>query len=152
MKLIDYLGRKLKDDPMIRLLEEHDIEVIYRFDRQHENLPDEYTAAARNAGFELCFDESQRLKTIFCYVQSRDGFSVVDQSMVGATIFKSLAEAKATATRAGTTYEHKDEVQFLGRSMSWIRFEREGRQIHYEFSPTGLSMITLSGRLDGEVI
>jgi hypothetical protein len=151
MKLIEYLGRQLKDDSVLELLEHHDIEVIYRFDRLHENSPDEYTAAARDAGFELCFDEKQILRTIFCYAQSQDGFSAIDESMVGTTIFESLAEAKAAAARDGASYKHNDGMEFLGRRLSWISFEREGRRIHYEYSPRALYLVTLS-HPDDEVV
>lgn len=146
MKLTEYLGLHLKDDSVLELLEQHDMEVIYRFDRLHENSPDEYTAAARDAGFELCFDERQILKTIFCYVQDRDAFSAVDQSIVGATIFESLAEAKAAAAKDGVSYEHNDGMEFLGRKLCWIKFERGDRAVHYEYSPSTLSLITLSSR------
>lgn len=120
------------------------MEVIYRFDRLHENTADEYTAAARDAGFELCFDEKQRLTTIFCYMLGRDGFSAIDQSIIGTEIFESLLEAKAAATKGGFSYEHNDGMEFLGRRLGWISFEREDRKFHYEYSPIALSLITLS--------
>jgi hypothetical protein len=151
MKLIEYLGRQLKDGSVLELLEHQDMEVVYRFDRLHENSHDEYTAAARDAGFELRFDENQMLKTIFCYVQGRDGFSAIDQSIVGATIFESLAEAKAAAEKDVVGYKHNDGMDFLGRRLSWISFERANRKFHYEYSPSGLSLITLSNP-DGKVV
>ena len=65
MTLIEYIGRNLKDDEVVDLLENHDMEVIYSFDRLRENSPDEYTSAAREGGFELSFDPEQMLRTIF---------------------------------------------------------------------------------------
>lgn len=53
MNLVGHLGLQLEDDAVPELLEEHDMEVLYRFDRLHEGEPDEYTSPAREAGFEL---------------------------------------------------------------------------------------------------
>jgi len=142
--LTDYLGHQLKDDSVLEILEYHDMEVIYRFDRTHENLPDQYTAAARDAGFEFCFDENQKLMTIFCYVQGRDGFAPIDLSIIGVQIFETLSEAKETAAKERLSYKHNDGMEFLGRRMSWIKFVYGAQTVHYEFSPGALSVITLA--------
>jgi hypothetical protein len=144
MTLIEYLGRKLKDDEVLELLEHHAMEVVYRFDRLHENSPDQYTAAARNAGFELCFDETQVLQTIFCHAEPRGGFAAVDRSIVGAPFFESLSVAKAGAVNRGVSFKHNDEVEFLGRHLGWVSFELGKRRLHYEYSLGALSLVTLS--------
>lgn len=83
MKLVSYLDRKLKDDAVIELLEHYDMEVVYQFDRLHENTADAYSSSSKSAGFELRFNEYQTLETIWCYVKARDGFNAVDASIVG---------------------------------------------------------------------
>jgi len=35
-------------------------------------------------------------------------------------------------------------MEFLGRQLSWVSFELEGQKVHYQFSPKGLSIVTLS--------
>jgi hypothetical protein len=144
VKLIEYIGRQLKEDVVVELLERHDMEVIYRFDRLHENSPDEYTAAAPEAGFELSFDDRQVLTTVFCHVEPRDGFSSVDPATIGVAIFSSPAEARGFGEARAMNCKYKDGVLFLGRQLSWVSFELESGKVHYEYSSAGLSMITLS--------
>lgn len=62
-------------DALMELLEHHDMEVVYQFDRLHENTPDACSSAARSAGFELRFNERQSLETIWCHMKARDGFA-----------------------------------------------------------------------------
>jgi hypothetical protein len=50
MKYIDLLGKQLKSDDVIDVLECDDLDVIYAFDRLHENQPDEYASSARTVG------------------------------------------------------------------------------------------------------
>ena len=146
MTLIEYIGLGLKADEVVDLLEQHDMEVIYRFDRLHENSPDEYSSAAPEAGFQLSFDENQVLTTIFCYVKGRDGFVPVNPALVGVAFFQSAAAARAAGEREGMKCLFKDGVQFLGRTLSWVSFEKDHRKIHYEYAEDGLAMITLSRR------
>jgi len=142
--LIEYIGRNLKDDDVIDLLEHHDMEVIYVFDRLHEDSPDEYTSSAHDGGFELRFDNGQVLTTIFCYTEERDGFSPVDPDVVGAPFFASPAEARAASEKEGANCKHKNDVEFLGRRLSWVSFETVGHKMHYQYSENGLSMITFA--------
>jgi hypothetical protein len=144
VKLIEYIGRNLKDDDVIDLLERHDMEVIYGFDRLHENSPDEYTSSAHDGGFELRFDDGQVLTTIFCYMEERDGFSPADPEVVGAQLFASAAEARAAGEKEGANCKHKSDVEFLGCRLSWVSFETGVHKMHYQYSENGLSMITLA--------
>lgn len=136
MQLAQYIGRKLKSDPVIEILEHFDMEVVYDFDRLHENTPDSYSSSAREAGFELRFNESQVLDTIWCYIQPRPGFSPVDQDIVGAAIFENFDDARSYAHASGVPASgSKDEE-------SWFRLEHETLWIHYEFSDRCLGLIT----------
>jgi hypothetical protein len=50
------LGQKLKDDDVLEVLDSYQIEnVIYDFDRLHENTADKYWAPCMPAGFQLGF-------------------------------------------------------------------------------------------------
>ena len=141
MWLVDYLGRKLKDDVVMELLEEHDMDVIYQFDRFHENQPDSYSAAAHSAGFELGFDADQRLKTIWCYMQPQGRFVVVAPDIVGVPLFATSAEAQrqASAEACAVSASSVD----VGDSTTWVRLERAGRWDHYEFRSGQLALVTL---------
>ena len=76
MNLSSLLGKKLKDDDILDVLEDYEIEVVYDFDRSHENIEDIYWAPAKDAGVQLRFDQSQILDTIFCYAIPLEGFSM----------------------------------------------------------------------------
>ena len=80
MNFLPLLRKPLKSDEIIKILEHWDVDVIYSFDRDHENLPDEYSAAVPQEGFELVFDDEQSLKTAFVYVIATDGFEPADLS------------------------------------------------------------------------
>jgi hypothetical protein len=136
MQLAQYIGQKLKSDSVIEFLEYFDMEVIYDFDRLHESTPDSYSSCAREAGFELRFNESQVLDTIWCYIQPRSGFSQVDQNIVGAPIFENFDDAwsYAQASRVPASKAKDNE--------SWLRLENENLWIHYEFSGRRLGLIT----------
>jgi hypothetical protein len=141
MPLVDYLGRKLKDDAVMELLEEHDMDVIYQFDRFHENQPDSYSAAAHLAGFELGFDAGQRLKTIWCYVQPKGRFLAVAPEVVGVPLFAAWAEARRQAVEEACAVSAS--AADVGDSTTWVRLERAGSWDHYEFRSGQLALVTL---------
>jgi hypothetical protein len=57
MEFLPLLGKHLKDDEVIEVLEWANMEVVYDFDRLHENTPDVYWASATAEGFQFRFDE-----------------------------------------------------------------------------------------------
>ena len=95
MKFLSLLGRRLKDDDVIDVLECAQIEVIFDFDRLHENTPDRYWAASKKDGFQLQFDANQILQVIFLYVSPSEGFSPVAQSDCDVPFFSTIGEAEA---------------------------------------------------------
>ena len=143
MKLIDLLGRPLKDDDVVRLLEDCDMRVVYEFDRLHENAPDYYTSEACTRGFAIRFNENQILDTVFCYVTRRDGFEPVEPSFVGVPFYESLAAAETAAQSLGAKVKRKDGVQFMDRVVSWVRLEGEDHSWHFEYSNNALAQVTL---------
>ena len=138
MKLVGYLERKLKDDAVIELLEHYDMEVIYQFDRLHENTADAYSSAAKSAGFELRFNEHQILETIWCYVKARDGFTPVDTSILGVPYYNSFKEASKAAEVSGVRVSRPP-----AGSEAWIRLDEDCIWLHYEFVDGALSLVTL---------
>lgn len=136
MHLAEYVGQKLKSKSVIEILEHFEMQVLYDFDRLHENTPDSYRSSAREAGFELRFNEEQILDTIWCYIEPRSGFSPVDKEIVGAPILESFLDARSYAQGSGVpASESKDEE-------SWFRLEYASVWIHYEFSDSRLGLIT----------
>ncbi|WP_459199262.1 hypothetical protein ACQVRX_01540 [Ralstonia pseudosolanacearum] len=138
MQLASYLGKNLKSDSVIEVLEHFDMDVIYDFDRLHENTADSYSSSAKSAGFEFRFDERQVLSVIWCYIRPRSGLAAIDKDVMGVPSFREFAEAKSHALKAGIkTSQSKDDA-------GWIRFEHDNVWIHYEFSGGQLALVTLT--------
>ncbi len=66
MKFLPLLGKLLKDDEVVAVLEQADMEVIYDFDRLHENTPDKYWAESKKHGYN-CGLTLIRSSTLFFY-------------------------------------------------------------------------------------
>ncbi len=143
MQLIDYLGLTLKSDEVLELLREYDLSVTYEVDTLHEGVPDSYIVDAKEAGFSFGFDDKQVLATIFCHVRPRDGFAAVDQSILGVPIFQTLAEVRQDSERLGVSCETKEGFALLGRVISFAKQRFADHSRHYEFSASGLDLITL---------
>lgn len=141
MKLVDFLGLRLKDDAVIDLLECYEIAVVYDFDRDNENIADEYSASAKPAGFELRFNEHQILETIWCYVRGRDGFVPVDPQLIGVPCYLSFADAKSAAIEAGCAMSESPSGNLL--KTKWLRMETRERWTHYEFVDEQLALVTI---------
>ena len=141
MQLVEFLGLALKSDAIIELLEVNEVEVIYDFDRLHENQPDRYTASALSAGWELCFDADQKLKTIWCYVVPKNRFVAVDTQAIGVPMYSTLAEGRNAAEVGGLKFSQSTDDG--RRSQSYIRIERPDQWHHYEYSDTQLTLVTL---------
>lgn len=138
MNLVNYLERRLKDDAVIEMLEDYDMEVVYLFDRLHENTADAYSSAAKSAGFELRFNEHQILETIWCHVKARDGFTAVDTSILGVPYYNSFNEASRSAELSGVRLSKPPSG-----SEAWVRLEEDRLWRHYEFADGELALVTL---------
>lgn len=138
MNLVSLLGKALKDDEVIELLADWDAEVIYDFDRLHENTPDRYWASLRELGVELRFDERQKLVTAFCYIEGRDGFSPASPEHVGAPIYASFAQAKAACERERLEHSTSPHTE------QWLKILGSTHHVHYEFMDDRLSLVTIT--------
>lgn len=143
MRLADYLGKQLKSDEMIDLLEAHALEVVYHFDHFHEDAPDEYRITDASAGFEMLLDESQKVRTVFCYVSAEGGISAIDPAIVGVPFLHSIAEVEATGRTMECEFSSKEGIEFLGRELSWAKLTFGARAWHYEFENAALRKVTL---------
>ena len=146
MRLAGLLGKKLKEEEILQLLEDyHAGDVVYSFDRLREGASDEYWAETKSSGFALRFDQDQTLDTVFCYVSPIDGFAPIDLEVVGMPAFTTVEAAKDAAAAKGIPQSagHAD-VAILGLKTSWVRHEHPAAWVHYEFRNGRLAMITLS--------
>ncbi len=141
MKILDLLGRQLKDSEVIEFLEDDDLEVIYSFDRLYENQPDEYFVAAHEQGIEMIFNEHQVLETIFFYIEPDGHFQRCDPDQIGMPTFNSRQSVMDHAESSGVTFE-LGEVEFLGIYREWIKMNLGTHLHHLEFRQSGLHKMT----------
>lgn len=148
------LGVHLKDDLIVDILESYDMEVIYDFDRLHENNSDVYWARANEAGFLLRFDEKQVLATIFLYLVPREGYAPVQRENFDVTVHETFDEAEQEFKENAIPYEVSSgeptrASRILGFSSMhklWIKGDRGRYTVHYQFENGRVSMITLQSK------
>ncbi|MCU7853409.1 MAG: hypothetical protein KZQ80_14495 [Candidatus Thiodiazotropha sp. (ex Monitilora ramsayi)] len=144
MEFAKLLGKKLKDDVVMEILEHYDMDVVYDFDRTHEGMEDVYWAASQENGFQFRFNENQLLDVIFLYMVPREGFTPIDKSEIDVPIYGSFLEAKSAFENNGvkfTNYPSEDpNDEWFQR---WINGAHGTYTTHYEFKDKKLRMITL---------
>jgi hypothetical protein len=146
MTLVELLGMRLKDDAVLQFFDDHQVgDVIYEFDRLHDGTDDKYRANAKALGFEIVFNQDQELETVFCYASPTEAFASVDPAVAGVPMFSSPVEAEIAAMTAGhRCTKGAADIPVLGLNTSWVRHERAGVWVHYEFRHSALALVTLS--------
>jgi hypothetical protein len=145
MNIFPLLGRSLKSDEVIEFLELWDAEVVYDFDREHENVPDAYHTAAKAAGVEMLFDATQALTTVFLRINATDDFAAFDLSQSDIPSFDTIEDAKRFAAKKGLSATRGHAI-FLERSRDWIKLGFATHTVHYEFVGGVLDMVTVALR------
>lgn len=143
MDFLPLLKTQLKSDNMDELLESWNVQVIYAYDRNNENMPDEFWASIYDAGVCFRFNANQILETIFLYLTKTDGFTPIDLSETDISRFDSIADAMSYAKTIGTQFA-TGQGELFGHTRSWIRFEYNTYSIHYEFREEVLALVTLA--------
>ncbi len=143
MHLLPLLGRPLKDDAIIDLLEDLQMAVIYDFDRSHEGQPDQYWAASPKAGIQLRFDAAQTLDTIFLHITPDDRFAAFLPRDCDIPIFTAITEAEDFG-EAHAVHISKGRTELLGINRVWIRLGFGTHSFHYEFRGGSLALVTIS--------
>jgi len=147
MQFLRLLGKKLRDDDVIEILEGLDLDVIYDFDRLHEGQPDRYWAASKKDGFQFRFSEAQTLDVIFLYIRPNDGYAAISQHDCDIPFFTTAGEAQ-TSGETRHLLVKKGRGDFLGVNREWVRLGFAGHSIHYEFHGGSLALVTIT-RTDG---
>ncbi len=148
MEYLDLIGTPLKNDTLLDLFETYDVEVIYRYDRTHENMDDEYVAEIPEMGLEFLFDSSQRLATIFMKKVEHNGFNPFDGHDPRSVPFKTGIEAMEWAREKSIDANHQESQKddIFGEIPEWVKLNFETFYIHYEFLDGSVSMVTLQGK------
>lgn len=137
------LNRPLKSAEILELLRDEDMEVIYDLDLLQEGTPDRYWATARSAGFQLCFNENQVMRTIFCYVEADAGFGPINTELVGVPIHWTFDVAVRAAQSQSLSYRTPDLEEHPEMAGLWLRMDLPDCTVHYQFSTGKLHLITL---------
>lgn len=144
MHFLPLLGKHLKDDDMLEFLEEHEVVVVYDFDRTHENIPDQYWAASKKDGFQFRFSADQKLDVIFLYIAPVRGFSAIDCAHLDVPMFTSVAEIEAhCATKRLRFLKGQMRDSVLGDS-DWARIDVDTHSVHFDFRGGKLTILTVS--------
>ena len=103
----------------------------------HENTPDIYWAALKAAGIQLRFDEQQRLRTVFCYMEPHEGFDRVAPEEIGVPVFETFDLAEKACQAGGIKYQ-------MSRAPGlWLKVHGPGYDAHYEFKDGRVYKVTL---------
>ena len=141
MKHLDLLETPLKSDFLFDLLETYDVQVVYEYDRTHENLPDEYHAEISDLGLQFVFDENQMLRTLFITPVEITTFNPFEDDE-RVRRFASKLEARQYAKESDVPTS-EGETDFMGEHRDWILLESDTHSVHYEYVDSALKMITL---------
>ena len=145
MNYIDILGEPLKSDFLIDLFETYDVDVIYTYDRTHENMEDEYRCGIPDMGLEFIFDGSQKLTTLFMTKIEHSGHNPFEGDDPRMTPFQTADEAMrfARTNSIDAMHQEANEDSFLGAIPEWVKFTFDNHSIHYQFDGTEISGVTL---------
>jgi len=144
MRVLPLLGKPLKSDEIMEVLEIHEMNVVYDFDRLHENIPDRYVVNSKEGGFELQFDERQVLDVIFLHIKPEHGFAPFALSLSDIPICGTIEDVSRLGTDLGVSTT-SGEGKLFGISRKWTRLEFPKYSVHYEFREE-LAMVTVQAR------
>lgn len=145
MRYTEIIGEHLKSDFLCDLFETYDVEVIYEYDRTHENLKDEYHAEVEKLGLEFLFNKEQKVIALFMENSDHDGFNPFEPPDPRIVSFESRKGAENYANENNIKYEsHKEKKDsFFGVIPDWVKFYFNEYSIHYEFNKNGIAKVTI---------
>jgi hypothetical protein len=145
MEILPLLRKRLKDDGIVERLDDWDVEVIYDFDRTHENIEDVYWAQAKDLGITMRFDQTQTLNTVFIYLKPIDGHTPFSPSnLEDVHAFNTVSEVEQHAVERGIAFRKSFRPDGLPPAGEWIRLEYPQHRVHYDFREGDLHILTIS--------
>jgi hypothetical protein len=143
MQFLPLLGKQLKDNDVIDVLEGFEMEVVYDFDRLHEGQPDKYWASSKQAGFQLGFDAGQSLDVCFLHITPSDGLAAFSLRDSDIPLFTTTAEFQSFGESQGLQVS-KGRSEFMGVARDWVRLGFATHSVHYEYHGGRLALVTIS--------
>ncbi|GGD62757.1 hypothetical protein [Lacimicrobium alkaliphilum] len=148
MKYIELIGISLKSDILLDLFETYDVDVVYRYDRNHEGMDDEFTAEIPDMGLEFLFNSSQELTTLFMRNVKHSGFNPFDDPDPRRVPFNTGIEAMEWAKEQSidAQYQESKTDPLFGEIPEWVKLNFETFFIHYQFENGSVTMVTLQAQ------
>ena len=146
MEFINLIGINLKDDVMLEILEHYDIEVIYDFDRTHENMEDRYWVTSEQNGFQFRFNENKELDVIFLYLSEEDGFTPIDKADLGLPVYETFDNAETSFSENKIPYIQSQGEPGSEMYKAWIKASFNNYTVHYQFEENIINMVTISAQ------
>ncbi len=145
MEYIGLLGSHLKCDFLLDLFKTYDVEVLYRYDRNHEGMDDEYVAEIPDMGLEFLFDSTQCVTALFLKKVVHSGYNPFQGSDPRSAPFKTGVEAIKWAEERSIDAEHQESMtdEILGVINEWVNLRYETHNMHFQFHDGAVSMVTL---------
>lgn len=143
MDFISLLGLELTNPVIAKLLEKYDVKVVYDYDRNNENIEDEYWAPIYAIGAQFQFDQNKRMKNIFLYIKQAEGFRAIDKSELEFDVFTTMEEAETHFAEKNIKFVKNKNGAKLLKNTRWIKGEYDNYLVHYQFDEKELSRITL---------
>jgi hypothetical protein len=138
------LGKQLKDDEVVDVLETYDMTVVYEFDRSHENMDDLYWSDAKQEGFQFGFNKEQILYVIFLYISASDGFEPIDKTILNFPLYATFDDAQKSFIADGISYRQSVGDPGSSTNKWWIKGDFGQFTRHYQYKDGCLFRVTLS--------
>ena len=143
MDFIGLLGSKLKDDDIIEILEDNNLQTIYEFDRLHENTDDIYWVQAEDNGFIFRFDQNQILDTIFLYITKEGNINKIDSNEIEFKLYKTIDEVRNEFIKLNINYKEGYVDEGMDNIQCWIKGMFSNYSIHYQYKNSKLNLVTI---------
>ncbi|EDM25262.1 hypothetical protein LNTAR_24823 [Lentisphaera araneosa HTCC2155] len=145
MKYTDIIGTNLKSDFLVDLFETYDVEVIYMYDRNHEDMEDEYRCSIEEMGLEFIFDNNQNLKTLFLNIVNHSGYNPFEGEDPRNSNFTSINEVIEYAKNNSLKYKFREAgTEFIfGKIPEWAKVFYGNYSVHYKFENKTLFGVTI---------
>ena len=127
------LGLRIKDDAIIAMLSDYEIEIHYDIDTDHENIEDKYWIHNFACGYTLCADKDQVVYVCFVYLQAIEDHQVFPWSIPGIKILNGTIPTLGLPTRTGDY-----------KGSRWLRYDRDALSTHLTNNENGPSHLTFT--------
>jgi len=125
------LGRRLKSDECIELLELFDLQIIYDIDLLHEGTADAYWIKDPARGCTRCADEHHVITVAFVQLQEADGQQAFPWPLTDITFAGDGLQGWGPPSRSGSH-----------RGVHWVRYDRADKSTHLEWNAAGPLKLT----------